>query len=63
MKKGDLVKIKFSSGEYPLRAMAREFPVDEPGLVIEEAESAAKVFFPSLGKIRSFLKSSLKEVK
>ena len=43
--------------------MAREFPVDEPGLIIEEAENAAKVLFPSLGKIRSFLKSSLEEVK
>ncbi|MBJ84968.1 MAG: hypothetical protein CMB52_05580 [Euryarchaeota archaeon] len=63
MKKGDLVKVKFVTGASRRRAMAREFPVDEPGLVIEEAENAVKVLFPSLGKIRSFLKSSLKELK
>ncbi len=63
MKKGDLVKVKFVTGASRRRAMAQEFPVDEPGLVIEEAENAAKVLFPSLGKIRSFLKSSLEEVK
>ena len=63
MKKGDLVKIKFSSGAIPQRAMSREFPIDEPGLIIEEAENAAKVLFPSSGKIRSFLKTSLEKLK
>jgi len=40
MKKGDLVKVKFATGASRRRAMALEFPVDEPGLVIEEAENA-----------------------
>ncbi len=63
MKKGDLVKIKFVTGASRRRAMAQEFPIDEPGLVIEEGWGAAKVLFPSLGKIRSFLKTSLEKLK
>ena len=63
MKIGDLVKIKFEQMAWPGKAMSREEPVNEPGMVIEVAENACKVIFPSLkGNIRSFLKSSLEVV-
>jgi len=63
MKIGDLVKIKFVTGGIASKAMSKEEPVNEPGMVIEVAENACKVIFPSLkGNIRSFLKSSLEVV-
>ena len=64
MKIGDLVKIKFMTGASARLAMRREEPVNEPGIVIEVAENACKVMFPTVkGKIRSFLKSSLEVIK
>ncbi len=60
---GDLVKIKFVQMARAGKAMSREEPVNEPGMIIEVAENACKVIFPSLkGKPRSFLKSSLEVV-
>ena len=57
---GDLVKIKFVTGASARRAMMSNQPVNELGIVIEVAENACKVMFPTIkGKIRTFLKSSL----
>jgi len=61
MKPGDLVKRKFVTHASLRRAKAlgMESP-SEPGIIIEAAENACKVVFPSLGgNIRTFLKSSL----
>jgi len=60
MKKGDLVRIKFISNAQIKRNMMSKEPVNEIGIVIEVAEKACKVMFPSANnKIRSMLQTSL----
>ena len=63
MKIGDLVKMKDNrEAKWRTYKTIEKIP-GEPGLVIEVAENACKVIFPSLdGNIRSFLKSSLEVV-
>ena len=63
MKIGDLVKMKELKGVKWRTYKSIEKIPGEPGLVVEVAENACKVIFPSLdGNIRSFLKSSLEIV-
>ena len=68
MKVGDLVKRRRDPSilsRAPSKYMSKEKQptVNEPGIVIEMAENACKVIFPSLGgNIRSFLKSSLETI-
>jgi len=63
MKIGDLVKMKEPKGTKWRTYKSIEKIPGEPGFVIEIAENACKVVFPSLdGDIRSFLKSSLEVV-
>tara|TARA_R110002060_G_scaffold41033_3_gene52435 strand:+ start:136 stop:339 length:204 start_codon:yes stop_codon:yes gene_type:complete len=60
MKQGDLVKIKWITFASQRRAKQMGKPVDEPGLVMEEAHNTVKVMFPSKpGEIFTFLKNNL----
>lgn len=64
MKIGDLVKMKELKGVKWRTYKSIEKIPGEPGLIVEVAENACKVIFPSLdGNIRSFLKSSLEIVR
>jgi hypothetical protein len=63
MKIGDLVKIKFVTEAQVRRNMMSKEPINLPGIVIEVAENACKVFFPSQDQFRTFLQSSLEIIK
>ena len=63
IKVGDLVKRRLPESALSSKAMSNEKYLKEPGIVIEVAENACKVIFPSLsGNIRSFLKGSLQVI-
>ena len=63
LKTGDLIKIKWTTFASKRRAKRFGKPVDEPGLIVEEARTAVKVIFPSQGKkLHTFLKSNLEVI-
>ena len=63
MKVGDLVKMKWTTFVNIRNAKKRGYPVDVPGIVMEEVMGAVKVMFPSHGKkIYTLLKESVEVI-